>query len=327
MSDRPKDLKVDVLSDILTSIHLGGGVHFRCEMSAPWGMAIPKTSAAEFHVIVRGSCWLRVEGRDEPIALQGGDVVAFLHGGAHGLVDAPEREATSAAEILEGQSLENFGPVIHGGGGRPASILCGYFEFDRDSLHPLVAALPPFIHLRGTESADLAWLQTSLNFMIQEAMAAKPGAEAIVTRLAGVLFVQIVRAYIAQSSSPPAMLAALADRQIGTALALMHEEPARAWTLESLAHGAGMSRSALAARFHELVGDTPMKYLTMWRIQRARQLLGQTALSTAAIAERVGYQSEGAFSKAFKKAMNRGPGAYRREIALARRSSPAAQAF
>lgn len=313
MLQSPKHSTTDVLSDILKSIHLGGGVLFRCDMSAPWGMAISKSSTAEFHVIVRGSCWLRIEGRKEPIALQGGDVVAFLHGGAHGLVDAPEREARPAAEILEGQSVENYGPVTYGGGGLPASILCGYFEFDRDSLHPLVAALPPFIHLRGTESSELAWLQTSLNFMIQEAMAAKPGAEAIVTRLAGVLFVQMVRAYIEQSKSPPAMLAAIADRQVGAALALMHKEPARPWTLDSLARGAGMSRSALAARFHQLVGDTPMKYLTLWRIQLARQLLGQSALGTGAIAERVGYQSEAAFSKAFKKAVGSGPGAYRRE--------------
>ena len=306
---------MDVLSDVLTSIHLGGGVYFRCEMSAPWGMAIPPSSVAEFHVIVRGNCWLRIPDQKEPIALQGGDVVAFLHGGAHGLVDAPEREARPAAEILEGQSLEHYGPVTHGGGGLPASILCGYFDLDRDSLHPLVAALPSFIHLRGTGSSEFAWLQTALNFMIYETMAAKPGSEAVVSRLAGVLFVQMVRAYIEQSESPPEMLAAIADKQIGTVLALMHKDPAKPWTLETLARSTAMSRSALAARFHQLVGDTPMQYLTMWRMQLARKYLGETAWSTAAIAERVGYQSEAAFAKAFKKAVGTGPGAYRRERA------------
>ena len=300
---------MDVLSDVLTSIHLGGGVHFRCEMSAPWGMAMPSTSVAEFHVIVRGHCWLRIAGQRELIALQGGDVVAFPHGGAHGLVDAPECEERSVAEILEGQSLENFGPIAHGGGGQAASILCGYFEFDRDSLHPLVAALPSVIHLRGTDISEFAWLQTALNFMIHETLAAKPGAEAVVSRLAGVLFVQMVRAYLEQSKSPPAILAAIADKQIGAALALMHKDPARSWTLDTLARSAGMSRSALAARFHKLVGDTPMQYLTMWRMQLARKLLGESVSSTAAIAERVGYQSEAAFSKAFKKAVGTGPGA------------------
>lgn len=303
---------MDVLSDVLHSIGLGGGVYFRCEMSAPWGMAIPRTDVAEFHVIVRGNCWLRTPQDPEAVALQGGDVVAFMHGGAHGLVDAPDREARPAAEILSGQNIENFAPVRHGGDGAPTSILCGYFEFDRNSLHPLVAALPPFIHLRGTGTSEFAWLQTTLNFMIHETLAAKPGAETVVSRLAGVLFVHIVRTYIEQSKSPPAMLAAIADKHIGAALALMHKEPARDWTLESLARTAGISRSGLALRFHQLVGHTPMQYLTMWRMQLARKLLTESALGVAAVAERVGYQSEASFSKAFKKAIGKGPGAYRR---------------
>ena len=274
---------------------------------------MPASPAAEFHVIVRGSCWLRVPGEKKPIALQGGDVVAFLHGGAHRLADAPERDARPIGEILEGQSLAHYGPVTHGGGGLPATVLCGYFEFDRESLHPLVAALPRFIHLRGTETSEFAWLQTALNFMIHETQAARPGAEAVVNRLAGVLFVQMVRAYVERAKSPPAMLAALADKPVGAALALMHEAPAQPWTLETLARRAGISRSALAARFHQLVGQTPMQYLTLWRMQLARRLLAETTLSTAAVAERSGYQSEAAFSKAFKKAVGKGPGTYRRE--------------
>lgn len=304
---------MDVLSDVLSAIHLGGGVYFRCEMSAPWGMAMPRSDVAEFHVIVRGNCWMRIAGQQDPIALQGGDVVAFLHGGAHGLIDTKDGEARPAEEILDGQSIENFGPVKHGGGGAPASILCGYFEFDRNSQHPLVASLPPFILLRGTGISEFAWLQTALNFMIHETLAAKPGAEAVVSRLAGVLFVQMVRAYIEQSESPPAMLTAIADKQVGAALALMHKEPAQGWTLDTLARGAGMSRSALALRFRQLVGHTPMQYLTMWRMQLACKLLTESALSTAAVAERVGYRSEAAFAKAFKKAAGTGPGAFRRE--------------
>lgn len=306
---------MDVLSDVLSSIHLGGGVYFRCEMTSPWGMAIPRTEVADFHVIVRGQCWLRLPGRAEPVLLQGGDVVAFLHGGAHGLLDAPDSPEQPAAEILEGQNLDHFGPVRHGGGGAPVSMLCGYFEFDRNSAHPLVAALPPFLHLRGTGISEFSWLQTALNFMIHETMAAKPGSEAVVGRLAGVLFVQMVRAYLEQTESPPAVLAAIADRQIGAVLSLMHKAPERAWSLELLAREAGMSRSALASRFHQLVGDTPIQYLTMWRMQIARRLLAESALVTGAIAERVGYQSEAAFAKAFKKVVGMGPGAFRKSVA------------
>jgi len=304
---------MDVLSDILSSIRLTGGVRFRCELSAPWGMQMRESSAAEFHVIVRGNCWMRVPGREAPVALQGGDLVAFLHGGAHRLSDTPNRKALPAEAVVAGQDLSHYGPVVHGGGGLPATILCGYFDFDRDNLHPLVAALPPFIHLRGTDSSEFSWLQTALSFMNHETRAARPGAEAVVNRLAGVLFVQMVRAYVEQAESPPAILAAIGDRQVGAVLELMHALSHEDWTLENLAKRAGISRSSLASRFHQLVGQTPMQYLTMWRMQQARQLLSGSSLATGEIAERVGYQSEAAFSKAFKKNVGTGPGAYRRE--------------
>ncbi len=304
---------MDVLSDILRSVHLGGGVYFRCEFSAPWGMDIKPTPVAEFHIIVRGSCWLRMPGLSAPTPLQGGDLVAFPHGDAHCLVDAPEGVALPAEEIVQGQNLDHYGPVTYGGSGLPATVLCGYFQFDRDHPHPLVAALPSLIHIRGTDSHDFAWLQTALNFMIYETKTAKPGAEAVVNRLAEVLFVQMVRAYIAQSEAPPGMLAAIADKQIGAALQLMHQTPQNPWTLATLAREVGMSRSAFAARFNQLVGQTPMHYLTFWRMQKARELLSETRLGTAAIAERVGYQSDAAFGKAFKKVVGTGPGAYRRD--------------
>lgn len=303
---------MDVLSDILSSIHLGGGVYFRCEFSAPWGMEIKPTAVAEFHVIVRGSCWLRMADRSDPIPLHGGDLVAFPHGDAHSLIDAPDGMARPAEEIVHGQNLDDYGPVTYGGSGLPAAVLCGYFQFDRDTRHPLVAALPSLIHIRGTESRDFAWLQTALDFMIHETKAARPGAEAVVNRLAEVLFVQMVRAYVAQSGAPPGMLAAIADKHIGAALRFMHRVPQDPWTLETLAQQVGMSRSAFAARFNQLVGQTPMQYLTFWRMQKARELLREARLGTAAIAERVGYQSEAAFAKVFKKVVGMGPGAFRR---------------
>ena len=304
---------MDVLSDILRSVHLGGGVYFRCEFSAPWGMDIKPTPVAEFHIIVRGNCWLRMPGRSAPIPLQGGDLVAFPRGDAHSLVDAPEGVALPAEEIVQGQNLDDYGPVTYGGSGLPATVLCGYFQFDRDHPHPLVAALPSLIHIRGTDSHDFAWLQTAINFMIHETRTAKPGSEAVVNRLAEVLFVQMVRAYIAQSEAPPGMLAAIADKQIGAALQRMHQAPQQAWTLATLAQRVGMSRSAFAARFNQLVGQPPLQYLTFWRMQKARELFSETRLTTAAIAEQVGYQSEASFAKVFKKVVGMGPGAYRRD--------------
>jgi len=303
---------MDVLSDILSSIHLTGGVRFRCELSAPWGMQMPESPAAEFHVIVRGNCWLRMPGRREPVALQGGDFVALLRGTSHRLSDSLRGPSLPAAAIVGDQDLSNFGPVVHGGGGQPATILCGYFEFDRDTLHPIVSALPSIIHLRGTDNSEFVWLKAALEFMIHETRGARPGSEAVVNRLAGVLFVQMVRAYMEQAPKPPPILAAIADRHIGAALSRMHAAPDEAWTLASLAAACGLSRSALAARFLELVGRTPMQYLTLWRMQRARELLASSHLSTGSIAERVGYQSDIAFAKAFKRITGVGPGAFRR---------------
>lgn len=231
---------------------------------------------AEFHVIVRGACWLRMKGRASPIALHGGDLLVFPHGDAHSLLDAPDGAALPAEDILEGQNLDHYGPVTHGGAGLPATVLCGYFRCDRSNLPPLVTARPPLIHLRGTESHDFAWLQTTLNFMIHETRVANPGADAVVGRLAEVLFVQMTRAYFAQSGSPPGMLAGIGDARIGAALQLMHRSPEFAWTLASLARRAGMSRSAFATRFNRLVDQTPMHYLTAWRMHRARELLKDT---------------------------------------------------
>lgn len=303
---------MDVLNDILRSVKLGGGVYFRCEFSAPWGMDIQPTAVAEFHIVVRGTCWLRMAGVDAPMPLHGGDLVVFPHGDAHALLDAPDGKARPAQEILEGQNLENYGPVTYGGDGLPATVLCGYFEFDRNNPHPLVQALPPLIHIRGADGLDFAWLQTAINFMIHETRNPRPGSEAVVSRLAEVLFVQMMRAHITQSGASSGILAAISDKQIGAALQLMHGSPETNWDLVLLSKKVGMSRSAFAARFSQLVGQTPMQYLTFWRMQKARELLKNSRLSTADIAGRVGYQSEASFSKVFKKIARVGPGAFRK---------------
>ncbi len=305
-------MPIDVLSDILRSVHLKGGVYFRCDFSAPWGMEIKPTPAAEFHLITRGQCWLRVASRRNPIPLHSGDIVVFPHGDAHALLDAPGREAVPAEKIVANQNLDSYGPVVYGGDGLPAGILCGYFEFDRTAKHPLIAALPPLIHIRGTDAQDFAWLQAAVSFISHETREPRPGADAVVNRLAEILFIQVLRAYIEQADIPLGILAAIADRQIGAALAHMHSAPEKPWSVASLGRQAALSRSAFAARFTRLAGQPPMEYLASLRMEKARQLLQENSLSTAAVAERVGYRSEAAFSKAFKKMVGTSPGAFRR---------------
>lgn len=179
----------------------------------------------------RGKFWLRVGSRTDPVALHAGDLIVLPHGGVHALLDSPDGTTHPVAEAIAGQLLDRFGPVVNNGDGQPASILCGYFHLDRDPPHPLLEALPELIHVHGADSHDLAWLQSSLNFMIQETRTARPGAEAVVDRLAAALFIQVLRACIERSDAPPGMLAALADRRIGAALDLMLRQPRARWTL------------------------------------------------------------------------------------------------
>lgn len=302
-------MSADALSDILQSVHLSGGVYFRCEFTAPWGMEVPANPDAEFHVVVRGQCWLVRPGEKEPISLQAGDVVVFLDGSRHRLLDTPRGKALSPEKIIGNQSLANFGPVAYGGGGAPVTILCGYFRFNRDSAHPLLAALPNFMHVPGAQFGEA---DAIISLMQRETKQAAPGTEAVVDRLSEVLFIQILRAHIQQSENATGILVALRDRKVCAALGCMHQYPEKPWTLKSLATELAMSRSAFAARFSALVRQTPMQYLTAWRIEQARRMLRETRLSTAAIAEKVGYGSEAAFGKAFKRRAGVGPGVYRR---------------
>lgn len=304
---------MDALADILSSLRLGGGIYFRCEFSAPWGMNIGETQVAEFHVITRGSCWVKVSGADAPVCLNAGDLVMFPHGHAHLLLDAPETPAMPPAELIGERAIENYGPVVYGSGGNPANILCGYFEFDRKARSPLMEALPPFIHLKGTDATEFSWLQTTINFISSEIRSVRPGTAAVVNRLVEVLFIQIMRAYVAQTETPPGILGAIADPKLGRAMNAMHQRPDHPWSLDALAQQAGMSRTAFAQRFNALARLTPMHYLTMWRMQKAKEMLVSSNMSMLAIAEKVGYQSEASFGKAFKKCMDISPGACRRD--------------
>lgn len=304
---------MDALTDILGSIRLRGGIYFRCELTAPWGMEIGQTPVAEFHVVTRGTCWVKVAGEETPVCLHAGDLVVFPHGHAHLLLDAPGSEALPAEAIVGSRSIEHYGPVVYGSGGNPANILCGYFEFDRNDRSPLLEALPPFIHIEGADATEFSWLQMTINFICHETRSVRPGTVAVVDRLVEVLFTQIMRAYIAQSETPPGILGVIADPKLGIAMNAMHQRPEYAWSLDELARQAGMSRSAFAQRFHALAGQTPMHYLTVWRMQKAQEMLVSSNMSMLAIAEKVGYRSEASFGKAFKKCMGSSPGACRRK--------------
>ncbi|WP_051392178.1 AraC family transcriptional regulator [Burkholderia sp. AU4i] len=304
---------MDVLTDITQTIRLKGGVDFRCEFSAPWGLEMQSGPVARFHIIVHGNCWLKLAGRPEWIQLHAGDLVVLLSGTGHCLVDAPGSNVVSAESVPHPDTPGDFVSVISGGGGLPATVLCGHFEFDREQDNYLLRSLPTLIHLRGTDTYEFEWLQTVHRFIADETLRARSGAVAVIQRLVEVLFIQMLRTYIAKSGPEAGILGAIADKQVGAALNQIHRAPERPWTVETLATEACMSRAAFATRFREMVGQSPMQYVTHRRLYKAAELLVRTQLNIAAIAERVGYESEPALSKAFKRIFGCGPGAYRRD--------------
>lgn len=303
----------DVLTDVLETVRVGAACYGRVEAAAPWGICVEADEEyAKFHVVLSGECWLEVAGHDA-IHLHGGDLVALPHGSAHALRDAPGSEARPLRDLLSVGSGKCQASISTGGDGISATLVTGSFHFEDRRNNPLLSVLPPVIVLPGEMSRSVHWLEPTLKFIACEAASGRPGSQTVVSRLADVLFIQIVRGYLA--SLPPGAsgwLGALGDAQIGSALGLIHQNPELDWTVQSLAARVAMSRSAFASRFARLVGEPPLAYVTRWRMQKAAGLLRQSSATLADIAERVGYDSEAAFSKAFKRAVGSAPGAYRR---------------
>ena len=306
----------DVLTTVMDAVRLRSRVFCRSELKAPWGMALQRSDYAHFHVIERGGAWLRVEGR-EPVALAGGDLVVVPHGTGHTLADSLATKSRPLTEMAGRRGSEGGCVVMRGGGaGAETRLVCGSFRFERRDAHPLLELLPPLIHLRPAETPAAEWLEATLRFLSWETRESKPGTETIVSRLTDVVFVQVLRAWI--ESLPEGQggwMGALRDRQVGAALALVHRSPERDWTNAALAEAVGMSRSRFAARFTALVGEPPLAYVTRWRLETAAGLLRDSALSLAELAQRVGYDSEAALSKAFRRRFGAPPGAYRRRTA------------
>jgi AraC-like DNA-binding protein len=306
---------MDVLSDILGAVRLEGTLYFTTEFTRPWGLRVPARSrVARFHLVVRGTTWLRVIGLDDPLHLEAGDLVLIPHGAEHVLADTPDTPCRTVDEIIRLTGFTGHGTLVFGGedGGAPTRLVCGHFAFDDGIDHPLLAQLPPALVVRWDEAVRDSPLEHAFRFIAREAQEARPGHSAVVQRLSEVLFVQALRQWAAQSVPDRGLLAALSDRRLAAALSAMHAEPAARWTLDSLGRRAAMGRTAFAERFRQVVGATPLQYLTFWRVQQARRLLTETRLSLAQIALRVGYDSGASFSRVFRKTTGQSPGAYRR---------------
>jgi AraC-like DNA-binding protein len=302
---------MDVLSDILRSLQLRGSLYFRTELGAPWGLDVPShENVARFHVVVGGACYIAVSGRD-PVRMEAGDLAIVPHGSQHCLLDRPQTGAIPVDTVLDETAFDGTTALRYGGSGSQTTLVCGHFAFDRGVMHPLLEALPTFIHLPATETKNFAWLDTALGFISHEAGSSQPGAEAIMTRISEILFIQVIRGYIQRGGEEHRVLAGLADERISKSLELIHTLPAHPWRLDDLAKRVGMSRTAFVVRFSDLMGISPIEYWTRWRVQLAREQLRASAASVADVAEAVGYQSEASFSKAFKRYYGMAPGQFR----------------
>ncbi len=303
---------MDVLTDVLRTLRLAGTVYFQAEFSAPWGMDIKAGAVANFHIVAHGRCWLRATDLDAAIQLDEGDIVLFPRGMRHVLAHSAAAQAAPAEDVLEAIRATSQAPPSYGGGGERTTLICGHFSCERVDLHPLLRALPPLLHVAAGGQRDPQWIATATRLMLAESGLAEPGSEAIVDRLAESLLIQVIRSHVRAQSVSDGFLAALSDPPLASALALMHARPGHGWSLGELAREVGVSRSVLAHRFKETVGESPISYLTQWRMVRAAELLRDGEASVARVAEQMGYQSEWAFAKAFKRVLGTGPGDLRR---------------
>jgi AraC-like DNA-binding protein len=303
----------DVLSEVLGTLRLRSRVFCRSDFSAPWAMTLAASPYAHFHVIERGGAWIRLDGERRSLALAGGDLIVVPHGRGHTLSASPNARPVPLDRIPRQEASGHY-VVRHGGGGAETRMICGSFEFDRMAHNPVLGLLPPVLHVRGG-GGSAEWLDPLLKLLASEARVPRPGSGTVIARLTDIIFVQAVRSWVdEQADGAGGWLGALRDPQIGAALALLHRAPERAWSVATLAAEVGMSRSPLAARFKSLVGEPPLSYLTRWRMDLVARLMESEKLTLREMAERVGYESEAAFSKAFKRHFQRSPREYRRAL-------------
>lgn len=306
----------DPLGEALHFLRMSGTFYSRCEFTAPFALSLPPMKGFLMsHVLTSGRCYLEVDGVPNRL-LQPGDLALVPHGEGHQLASDLGLTGEKLFEIPHEQVSERYEILRLGGGGARTTVVCGVFQFDHPAAQHLVSLLPKVIMVEPWNAPHADWIHSMLRALASEARELRPGGETVITRLADILVIHAIRSWIAQDpAAQTGWLGALQDKQIGRIISLIHRDPARPWTLESLAASAAMSRSAFAARFTELVGEPAMHYVTRWRMHAALALLKENNTSVSEVSHRLGYESEAAFSRAFKRYIGLSPGVARRNRA------------
>lgn len=315
---------MDALSDILRVVRLKGGVFLHAEFTAPWCIA-SEVTAQDLGRLLEGSEHLVlyhyvVEGRlsaqmpnGKPLEVGAGEAVIFPHNHAHLLGSRLDLPPVKAGHLV--RVPPDGGPWVirHGGGGETTRVVCGFLGCDRLDGNPLAAALPPVLHLDTRQGTAAAWMRSSLEFAAHEIAERRAGSKTVLAKLSELLFVEAVRSYVETlPSEQSGWLAGLRDPFVSRALSLIHARVCQQWTVDDLGREVGLSRSALAERFSRLIGEPPMRYLAHWRLQLAANQLRNSDMPLARIAKQVGYDSEAAFSRAFKRSFGAPPAAWRK---------------
>ena len=322
---------MDALSEILQSVKLEGAVFFNAHFTAPWGFRSPPShQVGEFlrkrsrhvimyHFLTSGRARARVEQGSQGADLLPGDIVIFPHGDAHIISNGSPAHIVDNADYLREIFARGMAVSRDGGGGETTTFVCGYLECDRELSKTFLGGLPPVfkVNIRNDQSGQ--WLENSIKFSAAEAGANRSGSDAVLARLSEALFVETMRRYMAElPSQEKGWLAGARDPAVGAALAHLHRSPERAWTVASLAQEVGTSRSVLAERFRHFLGEPPMTYLSRWRLQLGARMLTTTSYSVARIAGEVGYESEPAFNRAFKREFGAPPARFRAQAKAAK---------
>lgn len=299
---------MDALSTILDATSLRSVVYSKIPLSAPWGLDIIKDDNSQFWRLVSGSCTIGTpDGRI--IEMAEGDLVFVPHGSAHWIADNPTSLRMPSPEFVKARRA---GIPVFNTGGDVTTLIAGHFEFDYQALHPFLKDLPAVIHIRQYVTENQLLVKQVAQLMLNELNNEKPGSRIMLKCLSEIMFVNIIRAYLEQDAPQSGFLSALNNPRISKALTLMQDLPQNNWTLDSLAQEIGMSRSVFFNQFKKLVYETPLSYLTNWRIRQAQKLLLMDKNNVAEIAANVGYQSEAAFNRIFKLKTGQTPAAYRR---------------